>query len=101
MSGPDAELRAVTKVFAQGTVAVDDVTLAVARGEFFSLLGPSGCGKTTTLRIVAGLETPTSGDVLIRGDRMGRRPAHRRPTNTVFQRPALFPHVFPVSPGGR
>src|SRR5205085_11324175 len=70
-----------------------DVTLAVARGDFFSLLGPSGCGQTTTLRFVAGLETRTSGDVLIRGDRMGRRPAHRRPTNTVFQRPALFPHL--------
>jgi ABC-type Fe3+/spermidine/putrescine transport system ATPase subunit len=90
---PDAELRSVTKVFGHDTVAVDDVSLAVARGEFFSLLGPSGCGKTTTLRIIGGLETPTSGDVLIRGEQMGRRPAHRRPTNTVFQRPALFPHL--------
>jgi spermidine/putrescine ABC transporter ATP-binding subunit len=90
---PDAELRGVTKVFGQDTVAVDDVSIAVGRGEFFSLLGPSGCGKTTTLRIIAGLETPTSGEVLIRGEQMGRRPAHRRPTNTVFQRPALFPHL--------
>jgi spermidine/putrescine transport system ATP-binding protein len=93
MTEPDAELRGVTKVFGHGTVAVDDVSLAVAHGEFFSLLGPSGCGKTTTLRMIAGLETPTAGDVLIRGERMGRRPAHRRPTNTIFQRPALFPHL--------
>src|SRR5438093_42355 len=81
---PDAELRGVTKVFGQTTIAVDAVSLAVERGEFFSLLGPSGCGKTTTLRIVAGLELPTAGEVLIRGERMGRRPAHRRPTNTIF-----------------
>jgi spermidine/putrescine transport system ATP-binding protein len=93
VSVPDAELRGVTKVFGQTTIAVDEVSLAVERGEFFSLLGPSGCGKTTTLRIVAGLELPTAGEVLIRGERMGRRPAHRRPTNTIFQRPTLFPHL--------
>lgn len=90
---PDAELRSVRKVFGDGTVAVDGVSFSVAPGEFFAILGPSGCGKTTTLRILAGLELPDEGDVLIRGESMAQRPAHRRPTNTVFQRPALFPHL--------
>ena len=90
---PDAELRDVVKIFGESTVAVDGISFAVERGEFFSLLGPSGCGKSTTLRMIAGLELPTSGEVLIRGEAMGRRPAHRRPTNTIFQRPALFPHL--------
>lgn len=90
---PDAELRDVVKVFPDGTTAVDGVSLAVAPGEFFSLLGPSGCGKSTTLRVLAGLEESTSGDVLIRGENMRSRPAHRRPTNMVFQRLALFPHL--------
>ncbi len=90
---PDAELRDVVKVFGDSIVAVDRISFAIERGEFFSLLGPSGCGKSTTLRMIAGLELPTSGEVLIRGESMGRRPAHRRPTNTIFQRPALFPHL--------
>jgi spermidine/putrescine transport system ATP-binding protein len=90
---PDAEVRDVVKIFGEATVAVDHVSFSVERGEFFSILGPSGCGKTTTLRMIAGLETPTAGAVLIRGEPMGRRPAYRRPTNTVFQRPALFPHL--------
>jgi ABC-type Fe3+/spermidine/putrescine transport system ATPase subunit len=90
---PDAELRSVVKVFGDATVAVDHISFAVERGEFFSILGPSGCGKSTTLRMIAGLEIPSGGEVLIRGEPMGRRPAHRRPTNTVFQRPALFPHL--------
>ena len=81
------------KIFGDDTAAVDHVSFSVERGEFFSILGPSGCGKTTTLRMIAGLETPTAGDVLIRGESMGRRPAYRRPTNTIFQRPALFPHL--------
>jgi ABC-type Fe3+/spermidine/putrescine transport system ATPase subunit len=93
MSGPDLELRSVVKIFGDSTVAVDGVSFVVEQGEFFSILGPSGCGKSTTLRMIAGLELPSSGDVLIRGEPMGRRPAHRRPTNTVFQRPALFPHL--------
>ena len=90
---PDAEVRDVVKIFGEDTAAVDHVSFSVERGEFFSILGPSGCGKTTTLRMIAGLETPTAGDVLIRGESMGRRPAYRRPTNTIFQRPALFPHL--------
>jgi spermidine/putrescine transport system ATP-binding protein len=92
-AAPDAELRDVVKIFGQSTVAVDGVSFAVERGEFFSILGPSGCGKSTTLRMIAGLEIPSSGEILIRGEPMGRRPAHRRPTNTIFQRPALFPHL--------
>jgi spermidine/putrescine transport system ATP-binding protein len=90
---PDAEVREVVKRFGDGPPAVDGISFTVARGEFFSLLGPSGCGKTTTLRIIAGLETPTAGQVFVRGEEMGRRPPYRRPTNTVFQRPALFPHL--------
>lgn len=90
---PDAELRDAVKVYPDGTVAMDGVTVAVAPGEFFSLLGPSGCGKSTTLRMIAGLEDLTSGVVLIRGQNMRGRPAHRRPTNMVFQRLALFPHL--------
>ncbi len=90
---PDAQLRDAVKVYPDGTVAVDGVSFDVARGEFFSLLGPSGCGKSTTLRMVAGLEPLTSGQVRIRGEEMHDRPAHRRPTNMVFQRLALFPHL--------
>jgi spermidine/putrescine transport system ATP-binding protein len=89
----DAELRDATKTYPDGTVAVDHVSLVVQRGEFFSLLGPSGCGKSTTLRLIAGLEDITGGEVLIRGEPMRRRPAHKRPTNMVFQRLALFPHL--------
>jgi ABC-type Fe3+/spermidine/putrescine transport system ATPase subunit len=73
--------------------AVDGVSLAVRRGEVFSLLGPSGCGKTTLLRLIAGLESPTSGTVRIHGEDMTRVPAHRRPVNLVFQHYALFPHL--------
>jgi len=90
---PDAELRDVVKIFGDSTVAVDGISFGVERGEFFSILGPSGCGKSTTLRMIAGLEIPTRGEILIRGEPMGRRPAYRRPTNTIFQRPALFPHL--------
>jgi spermidine/putrescine transport system ATP-binding protein len=93
MSVPDLELRSVVKIFGDSTVAVDGVSFVVEQGEFFSILGPSGCGKSTTLRMIAGLELLSSGEVLIRGEAMGRRPAHRRPTNTIFQRPTLFPHL--------
>ena len=86
------ELRSVTKRFDQ-LVAVDDLDLDLARGEFFTLLGPSGCGKTTTLRMVAGFERPNAGEIRIEGDDVARLPPHRRPTNTVFQSYALFPHL--------
>ena len=92
MGGRDLRLDAVTKTFGS-YVAVDEVSLTVPSGSFFALLGPSGCGKTTTLRIVAGLEQPTRGRVLL-GDQdvTGTRP-YRRPVNTVFQSYALFPHL--------
>jgi spermidine/putrescine transport system ATP-binding protein len=89
---PSVELVSVTKRFAD-VVAVRDLSLTLAAGEFFTLLGPSGCGKTTTLRIVAGFEEPTEGTVLIEGEDVGPLPPYRRPTNTVFQSYALFPHL--------
>jgi spermidine/putrescine transport system ATP-binding protein len=85
-------LKEVTKAFGDLT-AVDDLDLDIEQGEFFTLLGPSGCGKTTTLRMVAGFEEPTSGTVLIDGQDVAELPAHKRPTNTVFQSYALFPHL--------
>jgi spermidine/putrescine transport system ATP-binding protein len=73
--------------------AVDHVSLNIKHGEFFSLLGPSGCGKTTSLRLMAGFEWPTSGQVVIDGEMMGRKPPYLRPVNTVFQNYALFQHM--------
>jgi ABC-type Fe3+/spermidine/putrescine transport system ATPase subunit len=73
--------------------AVPGIDLSIAVNEFFSLIGPSGWGKTTTLRMVAGLETPTSGSVYVGGTDVTRLPAYRRPVNTVFQDYALFPHL--------
>jgi len=74
-------------------VAVDDLSLDIAQGEFFSLLGPSGCGKTTTLRMIGGFEDPTQGTVYLRGKDVTDVPAYRRDVNTVFQSYALFPHL--------
>src|SRR5262245_43282949 len=86
------ELRRVSKTF--GDVrAVDDLSLQVRRGEFLSLLGPSGCGKTTTLRIVAGFEKPSAGEVFLLGQPLGNTPPYRRHVNTVFQHYVLFPHL--------
>lgn len=82
----------VSKSFG-GVTAVDDISLSVRQGEFFSLLGPSGCGKTTLLRILGGLETPGSGTVRIDGQDITDMPAHLRPTNMVFQNYAIFPHL--------
>jgi iron(III) transport system ATP-binding protein len=90
------ELRDLTKVFAAktGSVrAVDDVSFSVDRGELVSLLGPSGCGKTTTLRLIAGFETATSGSILLAGRDVSRLPPQQRETGMVFQNYALFPHL--------
>ena len=89
---PSVELRGVTKRFGNFT-AVDGIDLEIASGEFFTLLGPSGCGKTTTLRMIAGFEDVTEGEVLIDGEDIAGTPPHQRPTNTVFQSYALFPHL--------
>lgn len=86
------ELRALTKHFPTHR-AVNEVSLALERGEFFSLLGPSGCGKTTTLRLIAGFETPTSGDILLNGRPVADLKPYERNVNTVFQNYALFPHL--------
>ncbi|MGF1535688.1 MAG: ABC transporter ATP-binding protein [Elainellaceae cyanobacterium] len=89
---PDVELRKVFKVFGNDT-AVRSVDLSIYSGEFFSILGPSGCGKTTTLRLIAGFEAPTAGDLLIQGRSVVNVPPYRRPVNTVFQSYALFGHM--------
>ncbi len=73
--------------------AVDAVSLDIGRGEFFSLLGPSGCGKTTLLRLLAGFEAPTMGEIYIDGQPMSAVPPHHRPVNMVFQNYAIFPHL--------
>jgi spermidine/putrescine transport system ATP-binding protein len=86
------ELSGVTKRFGE-FVAVDDLSLDIYEGEFFSLLGPSGCGKTTTLRMIAGFEEPTEGGISVDGDPMRGVPPYRRPVNTVFQSYAIFPHL--------
>jgi spermidine/putrescine transport system ATP-binding protein len=86
------EVQGIRKEF-QDVVALHDIALGVHEGEFISLLGPSGCGKTTLLRIISGFEMPTRGRVLIRDADVTTMPPHRRPTNIVFQRGALFPHM--------
>ena len=86
------EIAGITKRFGD-VVAVDNIDLTIADGEFFALLGPSGCGKTTTLRMIAGLEFPTQGSLKIFGDEVGTLPPNKRPVNTVFQNYALFPHL--------
>jgi spermidine/putrescine transport system ATP-binding protein len=86
------ELHGVSKTFGN-MPAVDDLSLQVRRGEFLSLLGPSGCGKTTTLRMIAGFEKPTAGDVILEGKRLDSTPPYKRQVNTVFQHYVLFPHM--------
>src|SRR5437764_10150498 len=88
----DVKLVGVSKTFGV-TWAVRDLTLQIEQGIFYSLLGPSGCGKTTTLRLIAGFEQPTAGQVLIRGIDVAGLPPYRRDVNTVFQSYALFPHM--------
>jgi putative spermidine/putrescine transport system ATP-binding protein/spermidine/putrescine transport system ATP-binding protein len=89
----DLDLVGLRKTYPNGATAVEDVALTVEQGEFVSLVGPSGCGKTTTLRMIAGFESITAGDVLIRGQRINDMPAEKRPTSTIFQSFALFPHM--------
>ena len=91
-AGADLDLVGIRKEF-PGFTAIESLDLHIPAGQFFALLGPSGCGKTTTLRIVAGLETPTSGRVLIGGQDVTDSKPHERPVNTVFQSYALFPHM--------
>ena len=86
------DLVGLTKIFAGGMVAVEDVNLHVDHGEYVVLLGPSGCGKTTTLRMIGGHEYPTEGDIVLDGQSLVDLPPHKRPTTTVFQHFALFPH---------
>ena len=97
-SNPHAaiEARSIVKVYGSGSPAVralDDVSVTIRKGEFFTLLGPSGCGKTTLLRCIAGFETPTEGEILLAGRDITHEPPNRRPVNTVFQSYALFPHL--------
>jgi spermidine/putrescine transport system ATP-binding protein len=92
MARGEIELSKLRKEFAEVT-AVDGIDLQVPGGEFFSLLGPSGCGKTTTLRMIAGFEQPTSGQILLDGSDVAYTPPHHRNVNTVFQNYALFPHL--------
>jgi ABC-type Fe3+/spermidine/putrescine transport system ATPase subunit len=89
---PFVELRGLSKRYGQ-VAAVQDVSLAIRRGEFFCLLGPSGCGKTTTLRLMAGFLTPDAGDVVVAGDLVTGLPSRRRNMGVVFQDYALFPHM--------
>jgi spermidine/putrescine transport system ATP-binding protein len=90
--GADLELVGIRKEF-PGFVAIEDLDLKIPAGEFFALLGPSGCGKTTTLRLVAGLDSPTKGKILIGNQDVSSMKPHERPVNTVFQNYALFPHM--------
>ena len=93
MSQPAVKLQNITKIFPGGVTAVDNMALEIPQGEFFTMLGPSGCGKTTTLRMIAGFEMPTRGEIFIDGREMSKTPPNRRPVNTVFQNYALFPHL--------
>ena len=86
------EIKGITKVF-DGVTVIDNISLGIKRGQFVTLLGPSGCGKTTLLRMIAGFETPTEGEIYIEGQPITAVPPHRRPVNTVFQKYALFPHL--------
>jgi spermidine/putrescine transport system ATP-binding protein len=92
MTSGNVTLENLRKEF-DDVVAVNGIDLEINAGEFFTILGPSGCGKTTTLRMIAGLETPTSGEVYISGERVTPQPANKRNTSIVFQEWALFPHM--------
>ena len=91
-SGADLQLVGISKQY-PGFTAIDSLDLTIPAGSFFALLGPSGCGKTTTLRLVAGLEEPSAGRILIGGEDVTATKTYQRPVNTVFQSYALFPHM--------
>jgi spermidine/putrescine transport system ATP-binding protein len=91
-SGTGLELKSLTKRFGEDVAAVDDINLHIAHGEYVVLLGPSGCGKTTTLRMIGGHEEPTNGDIVLDGESLLGLSPDKRPTTTVFQHFALFPH---------
>ena len=93
MTSADVHIVDLVKRFSSDVVAVDHVTMDIPAGSFFAMLGPSGCGKTTTLRMIGGLETPSSGRVYLGDDDITDRKPYRRPVNTVFQNYALFPHL--------
>ena len=87
------ELKNVSKIFDDDTIAVDNFNLYVRKGEFVTFLGPSGCGKSTTLRMIAGFDFPSTGEILLNGKDISNLPPNKRPINMVFQRYALFPHL--------
>lgn len=87
------QLSSVCKVYNQEETVVNNLNLEIKKGEFLTILGPSGCGKTTTLRMIAGFETPTHGEIIIDGENITNKPSYERPVNTVFQNYALFPHM--------
>src|SRR3954454_22706583 len=89
---PEIRLEGLTKLFGE-VRAVDDVSISILPGEFFSLLGPSGCGKTTTLRMIGGFDLPSAGRIELRGRDVTTDPPDKRPVNMVFQNYALFPHL--------
>ncbi|MFT5506205.1 MAG: ABC-type Fe3+/spermidine/putrescine transport system ATPase subunit, partial [Gammaproteobacteria bacterium] len=87
------QIRNVTKTYSGNVTAVDNLSLEVKEGEFVTFLGPSGCGKTTILRMIAGFEIPTAGQIFLAGEDVTERPPYERQVNTVFQDYALFPHM--------
>ncbi len=91
------EAKGVTKAFqssgSEPVKALDNVSVSIRENEFFTLLGPSGCGKTTLLRLIAGFDFPTEGEILLYGEDIAPLPPYKRPVNTVFQNYALFPHM--------
>ncbi len=91
-SAPVVELRNITKSF-DGVEVIRDLSLDIRNGEFLTLLGPSGCGKTTTLRMIAGFESPDKGEIIIDGRNVAQLPPNKRHVNTVFESYALFPHM--------